>query len=97
MKNLKRSSKRTARLTSSLLRLVMGSIRVVMLVVTPRATTALFQVALEVYHPPSGMTPHHRHEGTTAVAYVLEGEFLSGMNGNPPKVYRAVILLPTIL
>ena len=46
-------------------------------------------VALAVYYPPKGTTPPHRHAGATAVAYVLEGEFLSGMNGNPPKVYRA--------
>jgi len=44
-------------------------------------------VGLEVYYPPGGTTPPHRHAGATAVAYVLEGEFLSGMNGNPPKVY----------
>ncbi len=27
------------------------------------------------------------HAGATAVAYVLEGKFLSGMNGNPAKIY----------
>ncbi|KAK1750339.1 RmlC-like cupin domain-containing protein [Echria macrotheca] len=46
-------------------------------------------VALEVYYPPGGTTPPHRHAGATAVAYVLEGEFLSGMNGNPAKVYKS--------
>lgn len=46
-------------------------------------------VALELTYPPSGWSPPHRHAGAQAVAYVLEGEFLSGMNGNPPKVYKA--------
>jgi quercetin dioxygenase-like cupin family protein len=44
-------------------------------------------VALELYYKPDGTSPPHRHAGATAVAYVLEGEFLSGMNGNPPQVY----------
>lgn len=44
---------------------------------------------MELYYDGDGTTPPHRHAGATAVAYVLEGEFLSGMNGNPPKVYKA--------
>lgn len=46
-------------------------------------------VALELVYKPNGTSPPHRHAGATAVAYVLEGEFLSGMNGNPPQVYKA--------
>ncbi|KAK0741565.1 hypothetical protein B0T18DRAFT_375031 [Schizothecium vesticola] len=46
-------------------------------------------VALELGYKPNGTSPPHRHAGATAVAYVLEGEFLSGMNGNPPQVYKA--------
>ncbi|GAB1318449.1 Germin-like protein subfamily 2 member 2 [Madurella fahalii] len=45
-------------------------------------------VGLELSYPPNGFSPPHRHAGATAVAHVLEGQFLSGMNGNPPKVYR---------
>ncbi|KAK0649969.1 hypothetical protein B0T16DRAFT_457330 [Cercophora newfieldiana] len=44
-------------------------------------------VALELVYKPDGTTPPHRHAGATAVAYVLDGEFLSGMNGNPAQVY----------
>jgi len=44
-------------------------------------------VALELNYKPDGTSPPHRHAGATAVAFVLEGEFLSGMNGNPAKVY----------
>ncbi|KAK4034499.1 hypothetical protein C8A01DRAFT_39023 [Parachaetomium inaequale] len=46
-------------------------------------------VGLELSYAPGGWSPPHRHAGATAVALVLEGEFLSGMNGNPPKVYKA--------
>jgi quercetin dioxygenase-like cupin family protein len=46
-------------------------------------------VGLELNYAPGGWSPPHRHAGAQAVAYVLEGEFLSGMNGNPPQVYRA--------
>lgn len=45
-------------------------------------------VGLEVNYAPGGWTPPHRHAGAQAIVYVLEGEFLSGMNGNPPKVYK---------
>ncbi|EGY16746.1 hypothetical protein VD0002_g5059 [Verticillium dahliae] len=45
-------------------------------------------IALEVAFPPGGWTPPHRHAGATVVATVLEGQILSGMNGNPPKVYE---------
>lgn len=46
-------------------------------------------VGLELRYAPGGWSPPHRHAGAQAVAYVLEGEFLSGMNGNPAKVYKA--------
>ncbi|KAK3356559.1 hypothetical protein B0T25DRAFT_578805 [Lasiosphaeria hispida] len=46
-------------------------------------------VGLELYYKPNGTSPPHRHAGATAVAYVVEGELLSGMNGNPPQVYTA--------
>ncbi|KAF4467410.1 cupin 2 conserved barrel domain-containing [Fusarium albosuccineum] len=46
-------------------------------------------VAVELDYPPNGFTPPHRHGGATVVAFVTEGELLSGMNGNPPKVYKA--------
>jgi quercetin dioxygenase-like cupin family protein len=45
-------------------------------------------IALEVTYPPNGFTPPHRHGGATVVATVNEGSILSGMNGNPPKVYN---------
>ncbi|KAK3306354.1 RmlC-like cupin domain-containing protein [Chaetomium strumarium] len=45
-------------------------------------------VGLELSYAPGGWSPPHRHAGATVVAYVLEGEFLSGMNGHAPKVYR---------
>ncbi|KAK5994028.1 hypothetical protein PT974_07468 [Cladobotryum mycophilum] len=45
-------------------------------------------VGLQVEFPPNGFTPPHRHAGATVVVLVLEGEILSGMNGNPPKVYN---------
>lgn len=44
-------------------------------------------VALEVSFPPDGWTPPHTHAGATVVAVVTEGTVLSGMNGNPPRVY----------
>jgi quercetin dioxygenase-like cupin family protein len=44
-------------------------------------------VGLELFYEPGGWSPPHRHAGATAVAYVLEGKFLSGMNGNPAKMY----------
>jgi quercetin dioxygenase-like cupin family protein len=43
---------------------------------------------LEVSFPPDGWTPPHTHAGATVVAVVTEGEVLSGMNGNPPSVYK---------
>ncbi|ERS96177.1 cupin domain protein [Sporothrix schenckii 1099-18] len=45
-------------------------------------------VGLEVHFAPGAFTPPHRHAGATVVATVTEGEVLSGMNGNPPKVYQ---------
>ena len=45
-------------------------------------------VALEVDFPPNGWTPPHRHGGATVVALITHGSVLSGMNGNPPKVYE---------
>ncbi|KAK1445962.1 hypothetical protein CMEL01_10205 [Colletotrichum melonis] len=45
-------------------------------------------VGLEVTYPPNGVTPPHRHAGATVVVHVIEGKLLSGMNGNPPKVYE---------
>lgn len=39
--------------------------------------------------PPNGWTPPHRHGGAQAVAVIQEGEMLSGMDGNPAKVYKA--------
>ncbi|KAJ4859516.1 cupin domain-containing protein [Trichoderma breve] len=44
-------------------------------------------IGVHLDYPPDGFTPPHRHGGATVVAYVLAGELLSGMNGNPPKVY----------
>ncbi|KAF4965001.1 hypothetical protein FSARC_7135 [Fusarium sarcochroum] len=45
-------------------------------------------VALEVHYVPNGWTPPHTHAGATVVATVTQGRILSGMNGNPPKVYN---------
>ncbi|CAF3496581.1 hypothetical protein SNK03_005847 [Fusarium graminearum] len=44
-------------------------------------------VGLEVHYGPNGWTPPHTHSGATVVATVTKGRLLSGMNGNPPKVY----------
>ncbi|OAQ58513.1 RmlC-like jelly roll fold protein [Pochonia chlamydosporia 170] len=44
-------------------------------------------IGVEVAYPPNGFTPPHRHAGATVVALVQDGQLLSGMNGNPPKVY----------
>ncbi|KAI0168634.1 RmlC-like cupin domain-containing protein [Pestalotiopsis sp. NC0098] len=46
-------------------------------------------VTIELDYPPNGFTPPHRHSGATVVALVTEGSILSGMNGNPPRVYEA--------
>ncbi|KAI6781460.1 Oxalate oxidase GF-3.8 [Emericellopsis cladophorae] len=45
-------------------------------------------IGAEVSFSPDAWTPPHRHSGATVVATVTEGEVLSGMNGNPPKVYQ---------
>ncbi|KAF7551419.1 hypothetical protein G7Z17_g5030 [Cylindrodendrum hubeiense] len=45
-------------------------------------------IGIRVTLPPGGWTPPHRHGGGHVVAYVEEGEMLSGMNGNPPEVYK---------
>ncbi|KAL7921452.1 hypothetical protein ACQKWADRAFT_126522 [Trichoderma austrokoningii] len=45
-------------------------------------------VGIHLDYPPNGFTPPHRHGGATVIAYVMAGEFTSGMNGNPPKVYK---------
>ena len=45
-------------------------------------------VGLQLDYMPNGFTPPHRHGGATVVAVILEGEILSGMNGNPPQVYQ---------
>ncbi|KAH7129556.1 RmlC-like cupin domain-containing protein [Dactylonectria estremocensis] len=46
-------------------------------------------IGLQVILPPGGWTPPHRHGGAHVVAVIQEGEMLSGMNDNPPKVYKA--------
>ncbi|KAF5621106.1 cupin domain protein [Fusarium tjaetaba] len=46
-------------------------------------------VGLEVHYGPLGWTPPHTHSGATVAATVIKGQLLSGMNGNPPKVYSA--------
>ncbi|KAF5253056.1 hypothetical protein FANTH_2030 [Fusarium anthophilum] len=46
-------------------------------------------VGLEVHYGPRGWTPPHTHSGATVAATVIKGQLLSGMNGNPPKVYNA--------
>ncbi|KAG8406078.1 hypothetical protein J3458_021414 [Metarhizium acridum] len=47
---------------------------------------SIFGVQLE-YHP-KGFTTPHRHGGANVVAVIQEGQGLSGMKGNPPKVYH---------
>jgi quercetin dioxygenase-like cupin family protein len=44
-------------------------------------------IGAQVCFPPNGWTPPHRHGGATVVALVTKGQVLSGMNGNPPKIY----------
>jgi quercetin dioxygenase-like cupin family protein len=46
-------------------------------------------VAIQVDYVPNGFTPPHRHGGATVSVLVTKGQVLSGMNGNPPKVYGA--------
>ncbi|KAM0339665.1 hypothetical protein ACHAPU_010847 [Fusarium lateritium] len=45
-------------------------------------------VALEIHYVPNGWTPPHTHAGAHVVATVTQGRILSGMNGNPPRVYQ---------
>ncbi|CEJ91346.1 hypothetical protein VHEMI07064 [[Torrubiella] hemipterigena] len=45
-------------------------------------------IGIEVSYLPNGYTPPHRHSGATVVGMTIEGEILSGMNGNPPQVYK---------
>ena len=45
-------------------------------------------LSLDVFYPPDGSTPPHRHGGANVIAYVLEGEVLSAMNDEEPKVYK---------
>ncbi|KAK1701180.1 hypothetical protein BDP55DRAFT_722421 [Colletotrichum godetiae] len=45
-------------------------------------------VGLEVTYPPNSYTPPHRHAGAAVVVNIVEGSFLSGMNGNPPNMYE---------
>ncbi|KFX96905.1 hypothetical protein V490_03074 [Pseudogymnoascus sp. VKM F-3557] len=62
------------------------------------AVTPLFQyelrncpgmtiVGVRLDYPAGGFTPPHRHGGAQVVAIITDGEVLSGMNDNPPKVY----------
>ena len=44
-------------------------------------------LSLEVLYPPDGSTPPHKHGGANVIAYVLEGEVLSGVMDEDPKVY----------
>lgn len=46
-------------------------------------------VQLDVSYPGDGSTPPHKHGGANVFAYVIEGEVLSGMNDEEPKVYKA--------
>lgn len=45
-------------------------------------------VTFEVGYPPDGSTPPHKHGGANVFAFVLEGEVLSAMNDEEPKVYK---------
>ncbi|KAM5347426.1 hypothetical protein ACJ41O_010431 [Fusarium nematophilum] len=45
-------------------------------------------VGIQVHYVPNGWTPPHTHAGATVVATVTQGRILSGMNGNPPRVYQ---------
>lgn len=45
-------------------------------------------IGVELTYPPGAWLPPHRHGGATVIGMVLEGQMLSGMNGNPPKVYQ---------
>ncbi|OHE99743.1 cupin 2 conserved barrel domain-containing protein, partial [Colletotrichum orchidophilum] len=44
-------------------------------------------VSVEVTHPPNETTPQ-RHAGATVLAHIVEERRVSGMNGNPLKVYE---------
>jgi quercetin dioxygenase-like cupin family protein len=45
-------------------------------------------ITLDVEYPPDGSTPPHRHGGANVFAYVVEGEVLSAMSDEEPKVYH---------
>jgi quercetin dioxygenase-like cupin family protein len=45
--------------------------------------------ALVVTYAPGGKSMSHRHGEAFVVAYVLQGEIRSGVNGNEPRVYHA--------
>ncbi|OAQ65225.1 RmlC-like jelly roll fold protein [Pochonia chlamydosporia 170] len=45
-------------------------------------------VGVQIKYLPNGFTPPHRHGRATVIGIIQEGEVLSGMNGNPPKVYN---------
>lgn len=47
-------------------------------------------VAVEVVYPPGGASPSHTHPKSAFIyAYVLEGEIVSAVDGEKPRVYRA--------
>ena len=45
--------------------------------------------ALVVDYKPGGKSQPHRHGDAFVVAYVLQGEIRSGVNGGEPRVYHA--------
>jgi quercetin dioxygenase-like cupin family protein len=47
-------------------------------------------IAVEVVYPPGGASPSHTHPKSAFIyAYVLEGEIVSAVDGEKPRVYRA--------
>lgn len=47
-------------------------------------------MTVEIAYPPANKgTPPHRHPGGPAFGYVLEGEMLFELEGEPPRVVRA--------
>jgi quercetin dioxygenase-like cupin family protein len=47
-------------------------------------------IAVEVVYPPGGASPSHTHPKSAFIyAYVLEGEIVSAVDDQEPRVYRA--------
>ncbi|WNG87236.1 cupin domain-containing protein [Mycobacterium sp. ITM-2016-00317] len=66
------------------------AVTVVQCVSPPAISTDVEAMTVVVEYPPGSRgTPPHRHPGGPAFGYVLEGEMLFELEGEPPRVIRA--------